>query len=151
MKNNNINEQTNDTKPEVNMWNFEKDKETSNIIPAGIYNVKVDKVEMGQSRSGNEILKLGFRILDGDYAGRMVFHNYNMSGNEKAVEISRGQLKSLLKCGGKPLTIEGPQEFLDIIVTASIKIKSDDTYGDKNVISYFKPYEGPKETSDVPF
>jgi hypothetical protein len=133
-----------------NMWNFQYDKEPSNLIPAGIYNVIVDKVEVTQSRAGNDMIKLGFKIIDGPYRGRMVFMNYMMSGNEKAVEIARGQLKSLLKCAGKPLDIGGPEGFLDAMVTASIKIKEDKEYGDKNVISYFKPFQGAKE-EDAPF
>ena len=135
------------------MWNFTNDKEASfDLIPNGVYQVIVDKAEEGTTKAGDPKLSMTFVITDGEYQGRKVFSNFNLGGNEKAVQIARGQLKSLLKCAGKSLDIKGPHEFYGCEVLASIKIKKDDAYGDKNIVSFFKPLPtDKKEVTGTPF
>ena len=121
------------------MWQFEQDKDANALLEPGMYPVIVDRIEMGESKAGNKTMKLFFKVISGPNKGRIVIQNYNLEGNPKAVEISRSQLKALLKSSGSSLNLEGPEGFRDCTALASIKIKKDEGYGEKNIISYFKP------------
>lgn len=133
-------------------WNFSNDKESGpELLKEGIYNVLVDKAELKETKAGNQAMSMTFTILDGEGRGRKLFHQFNLTGSEKAVEISRGQIKSMLKLAGKSLDIQGPQDLLGLEVAVSVKIRKDDVYGDKNVISYFKQKVKDQEPTGTPF
>lgn len=138
------------------LWNFESDKGDiiRQSLPEGEYTVIVDRQEMRQTKAGNDALKLGFKVTEGEFKGKMIFQQYNMTGNEKAVEIARGQLKSLLVAGNKPVAISGPHEFVGVEVNAYIKLEKNEQYGDQNRIAYFKPKKAAASTQKfegVPF
>ena len=99
------------------------------------------------------MLVLAFKVLDANGFGRMIFDNFMMSGSPKAVEIARGRLKSILKSAGKPFEITGPEDFFGCCLSVSVKIKKDEVYGDKNVISYFAPSVMSDDTNldELPF
>ena len=121
-------------------------------IPAGVYNLVVTGAEEALTQKGDKRIKITFAVADGDYAGRKIFEGYNLSGNPKSVEIGRGQLKSLWKCAGNnEFVINSVEQFLNIEIAASVKIKTDETYGDKNVISSFKPKKQVTATAAPPF
>ncbi|MCR8969293.1 DUF669 domain-containing protein [Facklamia sp. 7083-14-GEN3] len=61
-------------------------------IPLGKYEVKVDSMELGQSKKkedgsgGDPMLKITFEILDGEFKGYKLFYNGVMQpGNERAI------------------------------------------------------------------
>ncbi len=130
------------------------DKENSfEPIPAGIYNMIVSDVEDTATSKGDRRLRMTFTITDGEYVGRKIFEGYNLTGNEKAVQISRGQLKALWKCAGHDaFVINHPSEFQNIEIAASVKIQpAKDGYDAKNTISSFKPKQKQADTTAVPF
>ena len=135
-------------------WSFESDKNDllRSALPSGEYNILVYAQEMKQTKAGNEALKLTFKVTEGEFKGKVIFQQYNLSGNEEAVKISRGQLKSLLVSANHNVNISGPHEFVGLEVTAMVKIEKSDMYGEQNRISYFKPLKksAPKDNG-VPF
>ena len=133
------------------MWDFSNDKTGSEVIPNGSYPVIVDSFKQKTTKSGNDMLVLKFKITEGEYKGRVVFQNYMMSGNEKAVSIARGQLKTLLVAAGKPTAITGAHDFVGAEVSATIKVEVNEQYSDKNVISYVKKLTKSQPSGDVPF
>jgi hypothetical protein len=133
------------------MWDFTNDKTGRELLPQGMYNVVVDSFEEKQSSTGNMALILKFIVTEGEHAGRVVYNRYSLTGSEKAVQISRGQLKSLLVAANKPTQITGAHDFVGCEVTASVKIQSSPGYEDKNVISYVKPLVAATPKQDVPF
>lgn len=135
------------------MWSFENDKEVSfEPMPAGVYNVAVTSVEEKETKNGDKRLAMTFTVLDGEYVGRKIFEGYMLTGSEKAVQIARGQLKSLLKVAGKDFNLKGPEDFLGIEVAASVKIQAaKDGYDARNSISSFKPKQAVEMSSQVPF
>jgi hypothetical protein len=143
----------NSNKGENTVWNFESDKESSfSPIPAGVYNLVVTHVEMKTTKKNDQRLNMTFTVTDGEFVGRKIFEGFMLSGNEKAVQIARGQLKSLLKVAGKPFEIKGPEEFMGIEVSASVKIQpSKDGYDERNNISTFKPKQASEASAQVPF
>jgi len=113
-------------------------------IPAGQYFLIADEAEVKQTKDGTgEYINIKFKVMDGEQAGRFVFQMFNIKNkNEKAVEIGIGQLKSFMRCAGLTnMVLASPLDLIGLRCDALIKIKSDD-FGDKAVISYFKPHDG---------
>lgn len=48
-------------------------KKDYSLIPEGIYNIEVKKVELKTSKAGNKYLNWGVEITDGEYVGRWVW------------------------------------------------------------------------------
>ena len=83
-------------------------------------------------------------VLDGEYEGRTIFHNFNIANDsQKAVEIGLQQLKSFLKCstGADVGKVTDVGDLLGLTCPAVVKIRKDENYGDSNVVSYFKARE----------
>lgn len=131
------------------------DKEATGFepIPAGVYNLIVVGAEDTLTKNGDKRLKLVFSVADGDYAGRKIFEGYNLSGNPKAVEISRSMIKRLMKCAGKEsFVLKDPTDLLNTEVAASVKVQpGKDGYDPKNTVSSFKPKVAPEAQSGIPF
>ena len=54
----------------------QKAKENQYVeIPSGTYPVTVEKIEIGQSNWGTDQVNIQFKILDGEYKGKMIFYN----------------------------------------------------------------------------
>lgn len=71
-------------------------------LPAGNYVAQVERSEVKQTKDGiGSYLSLGFKILEGDYSGRMLFGNITLTNkNSQAQEIGRKQLIKLsTACG----------------------------------------------------
>jgi hypothetical protein len=123
-------------------------------MPKGVYNLVVTEAEDTVTKAGNKRINMVFSVTDGQYAGRKIWEGFNLTGdNAKAVQISRGQLKSLWKCAGhSDFRIDSVDKFVGIEISASVKIQEGQNgYEDKNVISTFKPKAKTSETSDIPF
>jgi hypothetical protein len=137
----------------MTLWDFSSDKESSfDPIPAGVYNVVVTSVEDKLTKNNDKRLAMVFTVMDGEHEGRRIYEGFNLTGSEKAVQISRGQLKSLLKCAGKSFDLKGPEEFMGIEVAASVKIQpAKDGYDAQNKISTFKPKQNIAASSATPF
>jgi hypothetical protein len=135
------------------VFDFTNDKESSfEPIPAGVYNVRVAACEAKKTQAGDLRWAVEFVVTEGPHTGRKIFDGFNLEGSEKAVQIARGNIKSLLKAAGKDFSINGPEDLVDIEVSASIKIKAPQNgYDAKNTLSSFKPKVATQESSEVPF
>lgn len=110
------------------------------LIPEGDYTINCVTAEVKQTKSTTgEYINCKFAIVGGDHDGRVLFHMFNIKNdNPKAVEIGMGQLKSFLMASGvNNFKIQSAIELEGLTCQAKIKIKND-SYGEKNVISYFK-------------
>ncbi|APC83142.1 DUF669 domain-containing protein [Clostridium botulinum] len=61
-------------------------------VPHGEYEVKVDKLELKESRKGDPMLSIWFKILTGEYKGSLIFYNQVLSsgfGLHKSKEMLR--------------------------------------------------------------
>jgi hypothetical protein len=138
----------------MSFYDFSADKEaTSTPIPAGVYNLVITEAEDTHTKKMDKRVKMTFTVMDGEHKGRKIWEGYNLTGaNEKAVQISRGQIKALLKAGGKEdFALQSAADFIGIEIAAVVKVKTDETYGDKNVISAFKPKKPIEAAEGTPF
>ncbi len=122
-------------------WDFSDDKETGGSIEPGEYTFTIAKAEVKETKSGTgEYISVTFKAERG-----VVFHMFNIKNdNAQAQSIGRGQLKTVMRLGGKAdfNKLSDVNELIGLRVNAVVKIKSDPQYGDKPQITTFK--EAPK-------
>ncbi|GEM_PF-3307665 len=133
------------------MFDFSNDQDAQSydLIKEGSYSMIIQEVEEKTTKAFDKMLTFRFVVTEGDFKGRIVFENFLLTGNEKAVTIARSKLKSILKLSDRGLSISGPHEFVGIELACYIKTKKDDTYGDKNIISSYK--QATKNNEYLPF
>lgn len=130
-------------------------------IPAGTYVVSCVDVELKTSKAGKPIAKVKYSINEGDYAGKNVYDNLNMSGDPAVLNITKGKVHTFMSAS-TGMTIEeikskGGLKVTDMVgktCLASIKLNpAKDGYDESNSISYFKPLskEQKEATSGAPF
>lgn len=85
-------------------------------LPKGRYRVLISGSEGKASASGGRYLSLIFDIIEGDFKGRKIWHNFNMqNANAEAVRIGKSDLKALLDAIGHVEPIEYENEFHKLI------------------------------------
>lgn len=107
-------------------------------IDPGTYTVVVDNAEVKETKAGTgSYINVKFKIAD---SNRFLFHSFNIKNpNEKAVEIGLQQLKGFMKCAGwTDFKLSDVGMLIGCRADAVVKTKTDE-YGEKSVISYFKP------------
>jgi len=66
-------------------------------IPAGRYNLRIEKSELTQATTGKDMIKLQMSVLDGNYKGRMCFDQLVLT------ESALWKVKTLLEAVGSKL------------------------------------------------
>lgn len=56
-----------------------KDASENNVeyktVPVGTYEVSINKMELGESKNEDPMVKIWFKILEGEYKGSLIFYN----------------------------------------------------------------------------
>lgn len=63
-------------------------------VPLGTYEVEVNKIELTESKKGDPMLTIWFKILTGEYKGSLIFYNQVMSQGF-GIHMSCEMLRSL--------------------------------------------------------
>jgi len=110
-------------------------------LPPGEYILQAIESVIKETKSGTgEYINVKFEVVDGDQKGRTLFHMFNIKNeNQKAVEIGLGQLKTFMRCAGKnTFNLTSVNDLLGLAAVGVVKKRTDE-YGEKSVVSYFKP------------
>ncbi len=124
--------------------NFEDVKESGfGLLPKGEYSIIVDDAVIKETKDGTgSYINMKLKLIGGNYDGRFLFTMFNIKNkNPEATAIGLSQLKTFCKVSGrgdKPLT--DVTQLVGFKAVAVVKTK-EDSYGEKNVVSYFKPYK----------
>ena len=114
------------------------------VIPKGEYVMRIaDSDVVPNSAQTGTVLKLTLEVVSGEYAGRKVFDQLNLSNpNEMAVKISRERLSAYCHATGV-IQLQDSQQLHGIPFTAKVKIKVDKNgvYDDRNEIASCKKLE----------
>ncbi len=120
------------------------------ILPSDWYVAQIIKSEIKETRDGNgKYIALQFRIVEGDYAKRIVFSNLNIvNKSEVAVRIAKSDLKKI--CDAIDLdTVSDTQELhgqdMQIKVT---KKPATANYPEGNEIKDYRSADVELESSD---
>lgn len=90
-------------------------------IPDGQYEVYVEKMELGQSKKGDPMLTIWFKIIEGEYEGQRIFYNKVMQPqNEKAfgyqVHQNNEMLRALWDCEKEDVEFKGFGDYADLVL-----------------------------------
>lgn len=127
----------------LDLTNVQPSKQPSTVLPAGTYNAFIDEAEVKQTKSGTgSYIKVKYKVVDEQYKNRVVFNMYNIKNdNPKAVEIGKQQLRGLIDAIGDEslLTLKDASQLVNKNVAITVKIDTNDKYGDQNrVVSHSK-------------
>ena len=112
-------------------------------IPAGQYTIQCESAEIcTTANKTGKYIKTKFRITDGKYANRYLFHNFNIQNeNKKAVDIGLGQLKSFMLFGGflpeAQAKAQLPSSLINVVVGVKTKNETSEKYGDQSRVTSF--------------
>lgn len=113
-------------------------------IPAGMYNAQITKAEVVDTKTGGQMLKMTFSILDGKYASRLIFTQFNIkNANPVAQQIGLGLLNGL-RVALKKQAINNTQELINEKVQIKVSVYENTYNGEtseKNDVKAFKAIE----------
>ncbi len=117
-------------------------QQTFDPIPAGWYIAMAVEAEIKETKAMNGFyLSLQFEVLDGEYKGRKVFTNINLSNpSDAAVEIGQRALSGLGRAINV-LNITDSSQVINVPLQVKVKVKSDAQYGPSNEIQGYKMIE----------
>lgn len=106
-------------------------------VPAGTYEVKVVKLELGESRNHQPMAKVWFKVLTGEYANQMIFMNQVLI-SAFGIKKFNDFLSSLQS--GVPIVFKDYVQYSELIDTVYNKIDMVHEYAldyvDKNEKGY---------------
>lgn len=107
-------------------------------IPAGEYTLKALEADEKDTKSGDgKYIKVKFEVVKGDYAGRLIWQNFNIvNPSEKAQSIGRQQIVAWATACGKP-EADDTDKLIEKSFLASVKIEKSPGYADSNAIKAF--------------
>lgn len=90
-------------------------------VPDGQYEVEVEKMELTESKKGDPMLTIWFKILVGDLENQRVFYNKVMQPqNDKAFGIQVHQnndmLRALWDCDKDDVEFKGFKDYADLVL-----------------------------------
>lgn len=90
-------------------------------IPEGQYEVEVEKMELGQSKKGDPMLKIQFKILDGEFEKQRIFYNGVMQPqNDDAfgfqVHRNNEMLRALWDCEKDDVRFTGFKDYAELVM-----------------------------------
>ena len=118
-------------------------------IPAGTYTAEINRSEIKDTKRGDgNYLSLGLKILEGEYAGRVIFQNINLRNpNQIAMQIGRKQMAQLFHACGK-LGVQDSSELHGIPMQIKVAISVDKSgmYDPSNEVKKFAPIANSRPT-----
>lgn len=109
-------------------------------VPHDAYEVQVEKLELGMSKSEKPMIKIWYKILDGDYKNSKIFHNQLVDTGQK-IHIAKQLLDSFSE-GDKPIEFETYQQYAEDIENLK-------DYIDKHKLEYSLEYSKNKNGYDT--
>lgn len=110
------------------------------IIPAGTYNARAIESDLKPLKSGNgDGLSITFEIIDGPHTKRRIWASLNVKHNNPVAQnIGQQQLAQICHAVGMPNGFQDSSQLHNRPLKIRVKIRKDETYGDKNEISGYE-------------
>lgn len=109
-------------------------------IPAGTYTAEITRSEIKENNSGSgNRLSLGLKIIDGEYAGRMIFQDITLRNqNPVAQQIGRKQMAQLVgACGRSSVQDSSDLHGIPMEIKVAIRIDKTGQYDPSNEVKKF--------------
>lgn len=102
-------------------------KENSNTtLPDGEYTVRLEKMELGESKGGALMIKTQFRIIEGDHKKQCIFKNQVLTGtkNDGFMLVKANEFLESLD-SGIPVVFEDWEQYNDLILDIAEAVQED--------------------------
>ena len=122
-------------------------------IPAGTYIAQINRSEIKQTKAGTgSYLSLGFQIIDGEYANRVIFQNITLANpNQVAAQIGREQLAQLSgACGIYQLGDSQELHGIPMQIRVGIEVDKTGQYEPSNNIKKFMSLQSQALSAQAP-
>lgn len=120
-------------------------------LPDGQYEVSVEKMELTESKKGDPMLTIWFKVIEGNYEGQRIFYNKVMQPqNDKAFGLQVHQnneiLRAIWDCEKDDVEFKSFKQYADLIMDIHEDIDGKleyllDKKADKNGYDQFKIVE----------
>lgn len=101
----------------------------SDAFPKGVQKLMIESAsDIKTDKKGTPFINLLLKVVDGEYQGRAVFHNY--------VTVNGAKLRNLLE-GAKLEKVNDTMDLVGVMVDAYVDIDKDEEFGDKNVVKHY--------------
>ena len=121
--------------------------EERGAVPAGWYNVAMDKSEAKPTKDGAGMyLECQFAVTDGAYKGARFWTRLNIrNNNPQAVEIAYRELSAIAHACGV-MQVADTSMLHNIPIKVKVSVRKSDGYDDQNDIKAYKPANHAVET-----
>ena len=83
-------------------------------VPHGKYEVSVNKMELGESKKGDPMVTIWFKILSGEFKGSLIFYNQVIT-QAFQIHIVNGLLRSMTD-GGDAVKFESYSQYAQMLM-----------------------------------
>ena len=101
-------------------------------VPHGEYEVKVDRLELKESKKGSPMLSIWFKILEGEFKGSLIFYNQVLSTGF-GLHLANEMLRSL--DSGVEIEFENFSKYNELLMDMMEKIDGKLEYGLKYTVN----------------
>ena len=103
-------------------------------LPAGDYLTMITESSLENTKSGGQMVKLTYTVMEGAFEGRKLWSQHNIiNSSPKAEEIGRKEISRIAHAIGQP-RINDTEQLLQQVVRITIVLKNDPGYGPKNEV-----------------
>jgi hypothetical protein len=118
----------------INLWNSTEPADEFGPLPPGVYVCHLVKAELNRSRrKGTPSYNMTFKVIEGDYAGRLVWHDIWLTA--KALSMARRDLGRLGVTDPRQLEQPIPKW---VRFRISVVVRRDDDGIERNVVRAFE-------------
>jgi hypothetical protein len=119
------------------------------VLPEGIYNLRVLKAEEKETKSGGAYISLFMKVVDGELEGRTCNTNLNVNcpSSKKAEDIAKAQVKILFTNNGLE-KIDNVSDLVGLESPAKVTVQKNEQFGDGNNVNFRK---AKKDDAALPF
>ena len=119
-------------------------------LPAGDYVAMVTEAGVVYTKSGGQMVKMTYTVMEGQFEGRKIWSQHNIvNNNPKAEEIGRKEISRIAHAIGQP-QLNDTDHLLNQVMTIGIIIKQDPGYGPKNEVKKWTGHNNRQPTQPAP-
>jgi hypothetical protein len=120
-------------------------------VPKGLYRLRCLEAKEKATNNGKGVyISAQFEIVEGPYAKRRVFHNFNIENpSEQAQRIGRSQVSAWARACGKP-NAGSTDQLLEVPFMARLGVEEQEGYDPRNNITGFVAAEGTPSRTQEP-
>ncbi len=103
-------------------------------LPAGEYLTMITESSLDNTKSGGQMVKLTYTVMEGQFEGRKLWSQHNIvNSSPKAEEIGRKEISRIAHAIGQP-RINDTEQLIQQVIRITVVLKQDPGYGPKNEV-----------------